>query len=412
MIRYPDDLSGLEPLVLTGTDLSVADLVSVARFRRRVSVAPAAHARMARCRAVVEMLLDQSIKVYGLTTGFGKLRDVVIERNQTAELQRNLIRSHAAGVGRPFPEEVVRAATLLRANTLCRGNSGIRGEVVEQFVSLLNSDVYPYVPEQGSVGASGDLSPLSHLALVLIGDDEGAFLPWPQGQGAEDSGPRPMRAANGPDDFQKMPQGDAFATVAAQQGWTFQPVVLQAKEGLALNNGTQFMAALGCLALHDASFALRQSELACALSLEGNFGVRGAFDPRIHAVRPQSHQPEVAARILDYGRGSEILDLWLNTAELHKARLKLHDAGGALLRLEDRLDRQGVAIPARLRRAREAVDTLRARIQRLLSRGDAKQQAELAALRRSRRARRFSPSTSCSRAPARTPPRCCWSCRG
>ena len=146
MICYPDDLSGLEPLVLTGTDHSVADLVSVARFRRRVWVAPAAHARMARCRAVVEMLLDQSIKVYGLTTGFGKLRDVVIERSQTAELQRNLIRSHAACVGRPFPEEVVRAAMLLRANTLCRGNSGIRGEVVEQFVSLLNSDVYPYVP--------------------------------------------------------------------------------------------------------------------------------------------------------------------------------------------------------------------------------------------------------------------------
>ena len=190
MIRFDDDLSGQPPVALTGFDLTLADVVAVARCRRRVVLADDARGRMDRCRAMVDVLLRQSIKVYGLTTGFGKLRDVVIEREQAARLQRNLIRSHAAGVGAPFSEEVVRAALLLRANTLCRGNSGIRSEVVHNLVEILNSDVYPYVPQQGSVGASGDLAPLSHLALVAIGDPEGRYLPWTGPAGIRPASPR------------------------------------------------------------------------------------------------------------------------------------------------------------------------------------------------------------------------------
>jgi len=352
MIRFADDLSGQPPLVLTGTDLTVADVVAVARHRRRVTLSPGAVTRMARCRAMVEVLLEASIKVYGLTTGFGKLRDVVIEPAETARLQRNLIRSHACGVGQPFSEEVVRAALLLRANTLCRGNSGIRVHVVEQVLGVLNSDVYPYVPEQGSVGASGDLAPLSHLALVIIGDPDGLYLPW----SGEARGP--ARRAASVDDFAPMPQGAAFAGVADEQGWAFEPVTLAAKEGLALNNGTQFMAAMGCLALHDASFVLRQSELACALSLEGNFGVRDAFDPRIHAVRPQPFQPDVARRIRAYGDGSEILDLWLNSAWLGAAALKLGEAREHLGALRQRLDQGAAPLPPRLDHADRAIAQL------------------------------------------------------
>ena len=358
MIRFDDDLSGQPPVALTGFDLTLADVVAVARCRRRVVLADDARGRMDRCRAMVDVLLRQSIKVYGLTTGFGKLRDVVIEREQAARLQRNLIRSHAAGVGAPFSEEVVRAALLLRANTLCRGNSGIRSEVVHNLVEILNSDVYPYVPQQGSVGASGDLAPLSHLALVAIGDPEGRYLPWTGPAG----GPARVAPAHA---FVGMPGDADFDAVAAAQGWRFRPVTLDAKEGLALNNGTQFMAAMGCLALHDATFALRHSELACALSLEANFGVRDAYDPRIHAARPQPHQPDVARRLRAYGQGSEILDLWLNSACLATAVLKLEEASERLSALTERLDHSASPLQPRVLVTQEAICALVGRIRAL-----------------------------------------------
>lgn len=329
-------------LLLTGHDLSIDDVVDVARHRRRVALAPQAEAAMGRCRAMVELLLDQSIKVYGLTTGFGKLRDVVIAREQTAALQRNLVRSHAAGVGQPFSEEVVRAVMLLRANTLCQGNSGIRPHVVRQLVGMLNSDLYPYVPQQGSVGASGDLAPLSHLALVLIGDPDGRYLPWSGEVGG------PVREAGSIVEFAGMPAAPDFAAVAGAQGWQFETVDLQAKEGLALNNGTQFMAAMGCLALHDARWVVRQAELACAMSLEANAGVRDAYDPRIHRARPQPHQAEVARRLRTYGEGSEILDLRLNSACLTTAVRKLGEAREHLAALRHRLELGGEPLPARV----------------------------------------------------------------
>ena len=167
---------------LGGGSLGLEDFVAVTRHGARVEVAD--WQDLDDCRRWLDGHLEawrtgaDAAPIYGVTTGFRKLHDVVIEREQAARLQRNLIRSHAAGVGAPFSEEVVRAALLLRANTLCRGDSGIRSAVVHNLVEILNSDVYPYVPQQGSVGASGDLAPLSHLALVAIGDPEGRYLPW------------------------------------------------------------------------------------------------------------------------------------------------------------------------------------------------------------------------------------------
>jgi histidine ammonia-lyase len=321
-----------EPIALDGETLSVAQVVSVARARCRVTLSPAAQDRIEKSRAMVEVLLKANVKVYGLTTGFGKLRDVHVSAAESGELQLNLIRSHACGVGRPLPEDVVRAAILLRINTFCRGNSGIRLAAVNQLVSLLNDDVYPYVPEQGSLGASGDLAPLSHVVLVLIGDAGGRYFPR-----ARRDGNAPVRTPR-TDDFVHLPAPEGRAALAAAEGWTFGFVTLEAKEGLALNNGTQFMTAIACLVVHDARLAFRHAELAAALSLEAQGGVRNAFDARIHKARPQRHQAEVAERIRAYTAGSTILDLHLNSASVGTASRRVKDAQAEIEGILQRAD--------------------------------------------------------------------------
>jgi histidine ammonia-lyase len=310
------DLGGQGVLSLTGRDLTVNDVVAVARHRRRVEIAPAARNRIRCCRAMVEVLLSRDEIVYGLTTGFGRLRDVVIPPEQTKTLQFNLIRSHACGVGDPFPEDVVRAAILLRINTLCRGNSGIRIETVEQLVRMLNDDLYPLIPQKGSVGASGDLAPLSHLGLVLIGDPEGRFYPRAR---RRDPVSVVRRAVF--EDFAPLPAtSEELEACAAREGWSFRPVELEAKEGLALNNGTQVMTAVGCLTLYDAFFTLRFAELAAAMSVEAQRGMREGLDPKIHQVRSHSFQEDVAARVRAYLDDSQILGFHLNSACLYRAR--------------------------------------------------------------------------------------------
>jgi len=341
-----------EPVVLDGEHLSVEEVVEVARHRRRVTVAPEALHRIACCRAMVEVLLDTREKVYGLTTGFGRLRDVAIDIEDVARLQTNLIRSHASGVGEPFPEDVVRAALLLRANTLCRGNSGVRESTVLQLVAMLNDDVYPFVPRQGSVGASGDLAPLSHLVLVLMGDAGGRYYPR-----ARRADPAAIVRDPSADAFVSLP-AEGFEAVAATEGWSFRPVRLEAKEGLALNNGTQVMTAIGCLTLYDGFVLLRLSELSAAMSHEAHRGVLGAYDPRLHAARPQSHQEAVAARVKGYFAGSEILALFLNTAHLQRAHLALEDASAHLDELEAELRREGIASSDPVREIRAAVAEL------------------------------------------------------
>ena len=287
-------------VILDGEGLTPEDVIAVARRFVQVDVAPAAMRKVARCRAVVEKLVASKAAVYGLTTGFGSLRDIQIAPENVQQLQRNLVRSHSCGVGAPATEDVVRAMLLLRANTLVKAYSGVRPVIVERLVQMLNRRVYPFVPLKGSVGASGDLAPLSHLALVLIGEGE-AFL-----NGQIVSGTRAMEEAG------------------------IEPVVLDAKEGLALTNGTQFMTAVGVLALLDAECATRASILACGLSLEANKGVRRAFEERIHAVRPHPGQTIVAAALRRQTEHSEILELPVNTARLLNANTFLGAAEAVL----------------------------------------------------------------------------------
>jgi histidine ammonia-lyase len=301
-------------VTINGEDLTPGDVFDVARHNAPVDVAPQALRKVARCRAVVERLLDDASGrvVYGLNTGFGSLRDVRISRHQVHQLQRNLIRSHSAGVGPPAPPDVVRAMLLLRANTLVKGHSGVRPVIIDTLVRMLNGGVCPVIPLQGSVGASGDLAPLSHLALVLMGEGE-TLLP----NGERVPGAVAMRAAGIP------------------------TIRLEAKEGLALNNGTQFMTAVGVLALLDAEYLTHSSALACALSLEAVRGVGSAFEGRIQRLRPHPGQCEVAEVIARQLAGSEILALPVNTARINNALRYLAEAEQALRQAAARCGSEG-----------------------------------------------------------------------
>lgn len=262
---------------IDGESLTLEALEAVARGGQNgVRLAAAARERMLRSRAVVERAVESGEVVYGVTTGFGRLSDVAIPRERIAELQLNLIRSHACGVGPALPREEVRAVMLLRANVLARGFSGVRPGVVDLLLGLLERGVHPVIPEQGSVGASGDLAPLSHLALVLVGEGE-----------AEVGGAR-------------MPGGEALRRVGLE------PLVLQAKEGLALNNGTQVMTGIGALALLAAERAVETAEVAGAMSLEGLRGTPDAFHPALQRARPHPGQAASAGRLRALLRRSEI----------------------------------------------------------------------------------------------------------
>ncbi len=231
---------------------------------------------MAASRAVVERLLAENATAYGITTGFGDLANVRIEPSQTAALQRNLVRSHAAGVGEPLADEVVRAMLLLRANTLAIGLSGVRPELTDLLCAMLNTRIHPVIPSRGSVGASGDLAPLAHLALVVIGEGE-------------------ANTPGGP-----MPGGAALECAGLG------PIQLQAKEGLALLNGTQLMAGIGVLALHDGLALAETADVVGAMSLEAMEGTSAAFDAALIEARPHAGQIASAAHLRALLAGSEI----------------------------------------------------------------------------------------------------------
>jgi histidine ammonia-lyase len=253
------------PLTLDGRSLTVADVVRAARGAGgRVTLHPDARAALVQSRRLVEAAIASGQTIYGINTGFGKLANVRIAPDQLERLQVNLIRSHAAGVGAPLPADVVRALMLLRANVLLRPTSGVRPELVEALVAMLNAGVLPWVPEQGSVGASGDLAPLSHVALALMGE----------GQVMGPAGP--------------VPAGPALA--AAGLG----PFRFAPKEGLAFINGTQAQTALLALLVHDAQVLWRTATGAAAMSLEALRGTPVPLDPRIHEARPHRGQIEAA----------------------------------------------------------------------------------------------------------------------
>ncbi|HLJ66592.1 MAG TPA: histidine ammonia-lyase [Chloroflexota bacterium] len=270
-------IDSLQPLIIDRQPLSVTDVVDVARRGRVIGIGPGAQAAMEASRGMVAALVERGEVVYGVTTGFGKLADMAIPREAVSLLQRNLLLSHSVGVGEPLPRDVVRAMMLLRASSLALGYSGIRPETVELLVQMLNRGITPVVPSRGSVGASGDLAPLAHLALVLIGAGQ-----------AEIGGRR-------------VPGGAALAEAGLE------PVELQAKEGLALINGTQLMTAVGALLVDDAANVLDVADIAGAMSLEAMRGTDRAFDARAMALRPHAGQGHAATRLRSLLTGSEIL---------------------------------------------------------------------------------------------------------
>jgi histidine ammonia-lyase len=286
---------------LDGEHLTPEDVLAVARNGAKVELASAGVSKVERSRAVVERLLESNTPVYGLNTGFGSLRDIHINSDQTRELQRNLIRSHCCGVGDPAPEDVVRAMMLLRANTLVKGYSGVRPVVIQALVKMLNKRIYPHVPMKGSVGASGDLAPLSHLALTLMG--EGKVY---------------------------LPSGKLISAARALKLVHLTPIELEAKEGLALNNGTQFTTAVGVLAFLDAEYLAHLAIHSCALSVEAMQGVQLAFDQRIHQVRNQIGQIRVAAMLRKILQGSELLAAPVNFGALNGAYDSLEKAVSCL----------------------------------------------------------------------------------
>jgi histidine ammonia-lyase len=272
--EYVDQLP--TEVTIQGQALTSADVIAVARHNAPVTLGRESIARIEAAREVIDRIADEDKKVYGVTTGFGHLSRVRIPHDQLVELQHNLLRSHAAGVGEPVAEEVTRAIMLLLAASLGRGNSGVRPEIVEMLLTLLNKRVYPLIPSRGSVGASGDLAPLAHLGLVLIGEGE-AICNGQRLQGSQ---------------------------ILEQVGLA--PLQLQAKEGLALINGTHLMEAVAILALADAQRLIHTGEVACAMSIEGLMGSHVPLDARIHQRRRQQGQQVSAAHLRHLVRNSEI----------------------------------------------------------------------------------------------------------
>jgi len=265
-------------ITLDGQSLRPVDVVAVARQGERVSLGPEAKSRLQQARNLVDRLVAEDRVVYGLTTGVGALKNVRIPPADTRQLQRNLLMSHAVGVGPPLPQELVRAGMLVRVNQFCQGTSGVSLVVAERLVDLLNHDICPRVPERGSLGASGDLAPSAHVGLVLIG--EGEVLT----NGERRKGSEALRAAG------------------------LEPIELQAKDALSVLNGTHFMTGAASLLLHDAERLLLTADVVAALSVEALRGSRTAFDPRIHAVRPHPGQVASAARIFALTEGSGIAE--------------------------------------------------------------------------------------------------------
>src|ERR671922_365176 len=264
---------------LSGEDLTIDEVWAVAVDGFSAALTDAAREKVARARALVERTAHGTTEhTYGVNTGFGKFVSRTIPAELTAELQLRLLRSHACGVGEPYPREVVRAAMLLRANALAKGYSGARVQTVELLIELLNRGVLPHVPSRGSVGASGDLAPLAHLALPLVGEGEASF------------------------DGEGLPGREALERAGLE------PLALEAKEGLSLVNGTQFMAAFGALGLVRARRLARIADVACALSLEALQGSRTSFLPQIHALRPLRGQRDSAGNVLRLLEDSAVIE--------------------------------------------------------------------------------------------------------
>ena len=278
--RFKDE-QDTEKLVLDGETLKIEDVVQVMKNRCVVSLSQEAKKKLRESRKRVEMIVKEHVVTYGIQTGFGKLCNVRIEDHELEKLQENLIKSHASGYGEPLPPEIVRGMMLIRANTFAKGYSGVRLKVVENLLTLLNSDVVPFVPRYGSLGASGDLAPLAHVALLLLGRGQ-AFIK------DEDAHYRLVKGR------------EALSKVGVE------PLKLKAKEGLALINGTPLMASLGCFAVEEGRKLLRWATVVAAMSMEALLGTDSCFKEEIMALRPHPGAMRVAKWLREYLKGSKI----------------------------------------------------------------------------------------------------------
>lgn len=259
-------------IIIEDGHLTIGDVVKVARNFETIALSEKAIAAVNKARAYVDEKLEKGEIIYGLTTGFGKFSDRFIPREDTAALQKNLIISHSCGMGDPYPTEVVRGAMLLRINALARGNSGVRLSTLETLINMLNKGVHPVVPQKGSLGASGDLAPLSHIVLVMLGEGEAEY------------------------------KGEVMSGKAAMEKAGINTIGLSAKEGLALINGTQIMTSMAALLCHDARLLAKTADIALAMTGEALNAITKAFDPKVHLVRGHKGQIESAenmARLLE-----------------------------------------------------------------------------------------------------------------
>lgn len=275
-------------IFIDGNHLSLEQVIKIARQGEKVQLAEDAKTRILSSREYVDMLVREERTVYGITTGFGKFSDVHISRHETEQLQKNLIMSHSCGTGNHFSEDIVRAIMLLRANALAKGFSGIRLETVQALIDLLNNGVIPAIPEKGSLGASGDLAPLSHMVLPMLGLGEAYY------KGRLMDGGEALNAAG------------------------LKPVSLTSKEGLALINGTQVMTATGALAVYDALSLIKLSDIAAALTGEALTCITDAFLPELHEIRPHKGQMDTAQNMLALLKGSE--------RTTHQGEVRVQDA--------------------------------------------------------------------------------------
>lgn len=267
----------MNKVIINGNDLTLQDVINVARNYYQVEISPEAEVRINKSREIVDKIVAEDKVIYGITTGFGKFSDVSISGEDCKTLQRNLIISHACGFGNRLDSDIVRAIILLRANALSKGYSGIRLSTVKTLIAMLNKGVHPCIPEKGSLGASGDLAPLSHMVLPMLGEGEAEY------------------------------KGEILSGKAAMEAAEIPTIELIAKEGLALINGTQVMTAVGTLALWDSINLVKSADIAAALTVEALKGVKDAFDIRTHSIRPHEGQLATAKNLLALVEGSSLI---------------------------------------------------------------------------------------------------------
>ncbi|WP_099191516.1 histidine ammonia-lyase [Tepidibacter mesophilus] len=266
----------MNKIYIDGKSLTIEDVINVARNGYKVELTKESEEKVIKARNIVDKFVDEEKIVYGITTGFGKFSDVVISKEETKTLQRNLIISHSCGVGEYFDEEVSRSIMLLRINNLAKGYSGIRLNTLNTLIKMLNEGVHPLIPQKGSLGASGDLAPLSHMVLVMIGEGEAIY------------------------------KGEKINGIDALNKVDIKPVELTSKEGLALINGTQVMTAVGALTVYDAVNLLKTADIAAALTMEALNGIVTAFDKKVHEVRGHEGQINAAKNILNILENSKM----------------------------------------------------------------------------------------------------------